>query len=98
MSFLGRTVLLAAVIGVGLTLFRKDITRLLAVLRKPAQNFVQDVKKELDAGNLKGLATKTEAGASAAVGRSAEDAKAAAEAVRNATEKPATATAEKELK
>jgi hypothetical protein len=45
--FFGRTLFGLALIAGVVHVFRKDITRIASVLRKPTQQFLQEVKKEL---------------------------------------------------
>lgn len=47
MSFLGRGLIIVAVAAGVAHVFRKDIARLAALLRKPAANFLGDVRREL---------------------------------------------------
>jgi hypothetical protein len=45
--FFGRTLVGLALIAGVVHVFRKDLTRIVSVLRKPTQQFLQEVKKEL---------------------------------------------------
>jgi hypothetical protein len=48
MSFFGRAALVVAVAAGVAHVFRKDLKKIISVLKKPAENFVKDVRKELD--------------------------------------------------
>lgn len=48
MSFFGRTAITIAVIAGILHVFRRDVARIVGVLRKPTENFIKEVKKEID--------------------------------------------------
>jgi hypothetical protein len=48
MSMFSRTVVVLALLGAGVHFFRKDLQKLARVLQKPAENFVKEVKRELD--------------------------------------------------
>lgn len=56
MSFFGRGLILAALIAGTISVFRKDLTRILAALRKPTQSFIRDVASELEASSKAGAA------------------------------------------
>ncbi len=51
MSFFGRTVIVVALIAGAASVFRRDIARVVGVLRKPTENFIRDVKGEIDAAS-----------------------------------------------
>lgn len=49
MSFFGRAAVFVAIAAGVAHVFKKDLKRIIGAVRKPAENFVKDVKKELDA-------------------------------------------------
>lgn len=51
-----RTVVLVGLIAGGVHLFRKDLTRIAKALKKPAETFVKEVRKELDTEKAGGAA------------------------------------------
>jgi hypothetical protein len=74
MSFFTRTVIGLALVAGVVHVFRKDLAKIGRVLQKPAENFVKEVKKELDADTGKKAAAVLGDGAQAAGGVSAADA------------------------
>jgi hypothetical protein len=97
MSFFGRTVITLAVVAGILHVFRRDVARIVGVLRKPTENFLRDVKKEIDTGATPGaLAARSQS--TTTITTSAEKAAAAASAaeqVKGGAEASAGADAQK---
>jgi hypothetical protein len=48
MSFFGRTFIVLALFAGAVHVFRRDITRVVGVLKKPTENFIKEVKNELE--------------------------------------------------
>ncbi len=48
MSFFGRTFIVLALFAGAVHVFRRDITRVVGILKKPTENFVKEVKNELE--------------------------------------------------
>lgn len=55
MSFFTRLAVVALVVGSVVHVFRKDIVRVAGVLKKPTENFIREVKRELDTGAVQKL-------------------------------------------
>ena len=89
-----RTVVVLALLGAGVHFFRKDLTKLARVLQKPAENFVKEVKRELDAPSAQGAASKAAdavtglVGGAAGAAEQARVAEAAARDVRQPQPQP----------
>lgn len=71
MSFFVRSALSVAIVVGVVHVFRRDITRIARVLKKPTENFINDVKKEISStkstGSIAGsLPSSTEGAASQA--------------------------------
>ena len=101
MSFFTRAVVGIALVAGVLHVFRKDVQKIARALQKPAENFVKDVRKELDDGGVahtiaSGTITSSTS-AAAKIARS-EIAAAAAEAVREMPTTAVPSTAEHESK
>lgn len=83
MSF-QRAVVFLALVGAGVHFFRKDLQKVARVLQKPAENFVKDVKRELETTKAKGSAAEVISGASeAGASQAAEKARIAAAAAQD---------------
>lgn len=68
MSFFVRSALSVAIVLGVVHVFKRDITRIARVLKKPTENFINDVKKEITSTNSGGsiagsISSSTEAGA-----------------------------------
>lgn len=84
MSFFGRTFVLFALFAGAVHVFRKDIARVAGVLKKPTENFLKEVKSEIDSNKAAGAiasGVKSEAHAASTAAK--------AEASANAAEKVA---------
>jgi len=51
MSFFGRTFIIIALFAGAVHVFRRDITKVVSVLKKPTENFIKEVKNELETTN-----------------------------------------------
>ena len=54
-SFLGRLVIIGALAAGVYSVFRRDILRIGKFLKKPTENFIADIKKELDTNAVKSV-------------------------------------------
>jgi hypothetical protein len=93
MSFFGRTIIIVALVAGAASVFRRDIARIAGVLRKPAENFIRDVKDEIDKGAGPAAAGRALSGSASASG-AAEKAAAAAGAAEAVAAAASSAKAE----
>jgi uncharacterized protein HemX len=92
MSFFTRALVGAALVAGIVHVFRKDLQKVAKVLQKPAENFVKEVKKELDATSAQKVAGSlptAAAGGEGAAAEAAERARVAAAAAQEVAQKGA---------
>lgn len=92
MSFLTRALVGAALVAGVVHVFRKDLQKVAKVLQKPAENFVKEVKKELDATSAQKVAGSLPTAAASGEGaaaQAAEHARVAAAAAAEVAQKGA---------
>ncbi len=87
MSFFGRTFVVLALFAGAVHVFRRDIARVVGVLKKPTENFIREVKHEIDTGNKPAgaLASKAAGSGASASAEGAAKAAAAADAANQVT-------------